>query len=29
MIVIYFVDIDCIVDRLNFLFIIEGKDYGV
>ena len=29
MIVIYFVDIDCIVDRLNFLFIIEGKDCGV
>ena len=29
MIVICFVDIGCIVDRLNFLFIIEGKDCGV
>ena len=29
MIVICFVDIGCIVDRLSFLFIIEGKNCGV
>jgi hypothetical protein len=28
-IVICFVDIGCIVDRLSFLFIIEGKNCGV
>jgi hypothetical protein len=28
-IVICFVDIGCIVDRLSFLFIIESKDCGV